>query len=41
MICVIIMLFGYLGSSMPLFNFLNYYFLGLNKYELTDRVFLN
>ena len=28
------MLFGYLGSSMPLFNFLNYYFLGLNKYGI-------
>ena len=35
MICgLLIMLFGYLGSSMPLFNFLNYYFLGLNKYGI-------
>ncbi len=30
----LILIIGYLGSSIPAFNFFNYYFLGLNKYGI-------
>lgn len=30
----LILIFGYIGSTMPLFNFFNYYFFGLNKYGI-------
>ncbi|MBO98394.1 MAG: hypothetical protein CMD34_05835 [Flavobacteriales bacterium] len=31
---VLILFLGYLGSSMPVVNFLNYYYFGLNKYGI-------
>tara|TARA_B000000532_G_scaffold243647_1_gene240308 strand:+ start:61 stop:1992 length:1932 start_codon:yes stop_codon:yes gene_type:complete len=34
---LIIMTLGYLGSGNPLINFLNYYFLGLNKYGTDNQ----
>ena len=30
----LILIFGYIGSTMPFFNFFNYYFFGLNKYGI-------
>lgn len=32
-----ILIFGYLGSSNPIFNFFNYYFLGLSKYGTSNQ----
>ena len=31
---LLILIFGYLSSSMPFFNFFNYYYFGLNKYGI-------
>ena len=31
---ILILIFGYLSSSMPFFNFFNYYYFGLNKYGI-------
>ena len=33
----LILIFGYLGSSNPIFNFINYYFLGLSKYGTSNQ----
>ena len=31
---LLVLIFGYLSSSMPFFNFFNYYYFGLNKYGI-------
>ena len=34
---VLILILGYLGSSMPFFNFMNYYYFGQTKYGTTNQ----
>ncbi|GIR04110.1 MAG: hypothetical protein CM15mP14_3280 [Rhodospirillaceae bacterium] len=34
---IIMIIFGYIGSSMPVINFYNYYFFGQTKYGTDDQ----
>ena len=35
----LILVLGYLGSSMPYFNFMNFYYFGQTKVELTTKIY--